>query len=109
MAKEPEKIQAKVIGRVGLVTIATVDIFEGRNTRRCIANGPEDSRCLCKNNNLPEGFHMIDSSMCIKRPGAPCWAVFAKPEENPDLFAYQPELLARCIENKKQQDEEEKK
>jgi len=100
MRKGPEKIQAKVVGRVGEVIIALADPFEGKNVIRCIAtDGPEDPNCLKKN--LPDGFYMIDSSMCGKRNGTPCWAVFAKPEENPDLFVHQSELLAsRCIENK---------
>jgi len=97
MAAKPERI--KIVAQIGEITIAVIDPFEGKNVMICRGFGPDDPNCL-ENNPLGREWHMIDGNICgagiICR--GDCHAVFAKPEEYPEFFENQLELLPRSVE-----------
>lgn len=69
------------------IQIASIDPFAGRkNLTFCEGKGPDDPNCLEKH--PPEGKQMIYGHMCGAGCGkfGTCKAVFANPEEHPDLF-----------------------
>jgi len=93
------------------IVLVIYDPFKGKNVQKCrstICGGPE---CLQRKLEGTE-FKMIDGHVCgagtsfdLKTnedgliigatPRKDCLAVFAKPEENPEFFQNQPELLIR--------------
>jgi hypothetical protein len=93
-----KETKAKFVGKFGNLIVASVDPFTGRkNILTCQGNGKDDSNCLEQNH--PEGYFMIDGHICgagVSCRGS-CQAVFTRPEDNPDLFTYQPELLSRIV------------